>query len=94
MSIPQRQEILIIDDDALDREVYKRYLREAANRSFSFAEEATGKAGLEWLKHSPADCVLLDFNLPDMNGLELLEALKNGSGVCPVPVVMLTAARD
>ena len=94
MSIPQRQEILIIDDDALDREVYKRYLREAANRSFSFAEEATGKAGLEWLKHSPADCVLLDFNLPDMYGLELLEALKNGSGVCPVPVVMLTAARD
>jgi PAS domain S-box-containing protein len=96
METPRSQTILIIDDDALDREVYKRYLRETANRSFTFAEEATGKAGLDRLKHSPTptDCLLLDFNLPDMNGLQLLEALKNGSAMCPLPVVMLTAARD
>ena len=94
METTKSQKILIIDDDALDREVYKRFLREAPSRSFSFTEEATGRAGLERLKSSAPDCVLLDFNLPDMNGLEVLDALKNGSSACPFPIVMLTAARD
>lgn len=88
------QKVLIVDDDALDREVYKRYLLESSRRIFSFTEEATGAAAIERLKTFEADCVLLDFTLPDMTGLELLAQLRGSASSCPVPIVMLTGIRD
>jgi PAS domain S-box-containing protein len=88
------RKILIVDDDPLDREVYKGYLNEAWGGDFSFAEESTGAAAIARLKTFEADCVLLDFNLPDMNGFEVMSALKRDRAICPVPVVMLTAIRD
>lgn len=78
--------ILLIDDDELDRNLYKRYLSAFPDLNCSIIEFETGKAGLEYCSQQSPDCILLDFNLPDMDGLEFLSKLENTS----IPVLMLT----
>lgn len=68
--------IALIEDSKEDVDLYKFYL----NRAFEDAEIIEfqyGKQALESLKKSPVDCILLDYNLPDMNALELLDKINN-----------------
>ncbi len=80
---------LIIDDDPTDRAIFKQYLQGAG--SFVFREEGSGTAGMRACDEFRPDCVLLDYNLPDIDGLSVLRQLKNGNGELKYPVVMLTA---
>ncbi|HTQ53936.1 MAG TPA: response regulator [Bryobacteraceae bacterium] len=82
--------ILIIEDNAIDREVYKRCLGEAA-RGFEFAEAECGAAGIEMARSWCPDCALVDVNLPDMDGIEVLAQLKRPRGQVPFAAVVLTA---
>jgi len=88
---PQQLRILVVDDDRIDREIYKRCLKEIANPSFEFAEAESAAAGIELAKSGRPDCILLDYDLPDMNGLEVLDGFRSDSGSLPCAVVMLTA---
>ncbi len=83
--------ILIIDDDAADREIFKLYLELGQPGAFLFAEEDTGRSGLARLQSFQPDCVLLDFNLPDIDGLEMIRHLSEGREFLSCAVVMLTA---
>ncbi len=81
--------ILIIDDSPEDRETYKRLLgRDPGEYRFIECEE--GEEGLEALKDQPVDCILLDYRLPDMDGIEILDELFSSKTEKPVPVVFLT----
>src|ERR1051326_3626699 len=72
MDICRPSKILIIEDNAIDREVYKRCLWESTTWGFEFAEADSATAGIEMAKTWQPDCALLDVNLPDMNGIEAL----------------------
>ncbi len=87
MSGAQARTILIVDDSPEDRAAVRRLLRGAAT-PFVLVEAETGTDGLERFRASRPDLVLLDFHLPDMEGLEVLREL--GARPLPVPVVMLT----
>jgi PAS domain S-box-containing protein len=88
---PNPLKILIIDDEAADREIFKLYLELGQPGAFVFAEEATGRAGLARLQSFRPDCVLLDFNLPDIDGLEMIRHLSEGREFLSCAVVMMTA---
>lgn len=83
--------VLVVDDDAVDRMAVKRHLgRMGLPVETGEAEgvlEAIGR-----LSDDPYDCVLLDFNLPDGDGLTFLRGLRS-AGIS-VPVVMLTGQTD
>ena len=83
--------VLIIEDERLDREIYKRYLQDSFNFQFVFAESDSAAAGIEASRSWVPDCILLDFNLPDMDGLEVLPKLCGANGRLPCAVIMLTA---
>jgi PAS domain S-box-containing protein len=71
----QERTVLIVDDSAEDRELYRRYLAGEQKYSYHFIEAELGEEGLElWQKHQP-DVVLLDYRLPDLDGLEFLARL-------------------
>lgn len=91
MSKPQIQ-ILIVEDDLVDRMACRRALTQDANYEFVLFEAETGQEGLQVAHEQRPDCVLLDYHLPDMNGLEFLAALGHISGEISVPVMMLTGA--
>src|SRR4029077_14210805 len=86
--------ILVVDDDPVDREIYKRCLQQSQVWRFEFAEADCAAAGIQMLESWLPDCTLLDFNLPDMDGIEVLAKLHHEDGRVSCPVVMLTAFGD
>lgn len=83
--------ILLVDDDEMDRTMVRRALK-AAGLAVRFEEAADGRAALEALKNGAFDCALLDFRLPDGDGLSLLRQARE-AGVT-TPIIMLTGQGD
>ncbi len=82
--------VLIIDDCQEDREVYRRYLLQDREYNYTILEEESGERGLEICRQLQPDSILLDFLLPDLDGLEFLEQLKQQAPVAMPAVIMLT----
>ena len=92
--IAKRPLILIVDDAPEDIAIYKRHLTRGQGRRYKIWEATTGAKALAICQRHRPDCVLLDFRLPDMNGLEVLQALADKSGSLPCAVVMLAEIGD
>ena len=85
--------VVIIDDSPDDRsEIRRLLLRGSIERRYIFVEAQTGAAGIKAVFDAPAmpDCVVLDFNLPDMDALDVLAVLAGPDGLPACPVVVLT----
>src|SRR5438105_2399030 len=82
--------ILLVEDTAEDRALYRHFLRSEVASAYVFLEAATGEEGLRLCATARPDCLLLDFHLPDMTGIEFLSALQAETVRLPYPVVMLT----
>ena len=89
MAHPLRR-VLIVDDSPEDREAYRRYLRTDPDHGYEFIETESGVEGVALCRRHGPDCVLLDYRLPDLDGLSFLtdlECVVEGVGV---PVIVLT----
>lgn len=84
--------ILIVEDDIVDRLACRRAIARDPACDFTLLEAETGKQGLELAATERPDCILLDYNLPDLNGLEFLSALADAVGEVRIPVMLLTGA--
>lgn len=84
------QKILIVDDNPTDRELYRRFLARGESQNFDFLEADCAEAGLKLLDGAAPECVLLDYRLPDLNGVEFLAERKRRGLPLDCPVVMLT----
>src|SRR5829696_4499716 len=79
--------ILIVDDSSEDRELYRRLLGQDPERNYEFLETDLGEEGLRLAQEERPDCLLLDYRLPDMDGLEFLGRLQQQR---TLPVIVLT----
>jgi signal transduction histidine kinase/ActR/RegA family two-component response regulator len=79
--------VLVIDDE----EVSRYLVRQALGSSFSSIEASSGRTGIELARSRHPRAILLDLNMPEMNGFEVLEALKADPASQGIPVVILTA---
>ena len=94
MTTPQTRTILLVEDNPHDRAMVRRLLQ-GQRREYVIHEAATGEAGLARCRELQPDCVLLDYNLPDMNGREWLAAYARGlEHGAPVPVAILSGEDD
>lgn len=83
--------ILIVDDSLPMRGVLKKTVRSAGYGGARFLEAENGKAALDILGTTQVDLVITDFNMPVMNGLEMLKTIKaDPSGQAPPVVVIST----
>ncbi|MDZ8088806.1 MAG: PAS domain-containing protein [Nostoc sp. DedQUE12b] len=86
----QQRALLIVDDSPEDRELYRRYLLRDREYSYTILEATLGQQGLElWQQHQP-DVVLLDYRLPDLDGLEFLAQLQPSTQQPCLPVIVVT----
>ncbi|MBW4597616.1 MAG: response regulator [Brasilonema angustatum HA4187-MV1] len=86
--------LLIIDDCAEDRRIYRRYLLKDPHQSYQILEADSAKDALALCQKILCDVILLDFNLPDMTGLEILDHLTQQISDTNAPVIMLTGQGD
>jgi PAS domain S-box-containing protein len=84
--------ILVVEDNPADRALYRVYLNHVAG--LVLAEAESGAEGLRLCRESPPDCILLDFTLPDMNGLEFIDRLRPNAASLPCALIMLTGIAD
>lgn len=82
--------ILIVDDSSPMRAVLKKVIRASGFKAGQIHEAGDGRMGLAILDAQWIDVVLTDYNMPDMNGLELLQQIKRNEASRDVPVVMVT----
>ena len=81
--------ILLIDGNLRDREYYAWRLG-ASQLRYEFVHAATGRAGLDHCARQPIDCVVLELDLPDMPGFEVLAKLARSACHPEMAVVVLT----
>ncbi len=88
--------ILLVEDDRVDVLSVKRAFKELKIAN-PLQVVGNGEAGLEWLRdeQNPKPClILLDLNMPRMNGLEFLKEMKRDEELRRIPVIVLTSSND
>ncbi|CAN1211685.1 hypothetical protein TUMEXPCC7403_15890 [Tumidithrix helvetica PCC 7403] len=86
--------ILIVDDSEVDRATYIRYLQQDPDWSYHIIEAETLAEGIELWRSQHPEIVLVDYLLPDGDGLDLLKAMGKSSPDMQPGVIMLTGHGD
>ncbi len=88
--------ILLVEDDIVDAASVARILKEL-NITNPLVHLNNGKEALEYLRNTnnqKPSLILLDLNMPEMNGLEFLKVIKADDTLKELPVVVLTTSDD
>lgn len=89
---PRMSNILIVDDSPTMRRMVAASLRSLP--AARFGEAANGLEAIERVALGPVDLIILDLNMPDMHGLEVLDFLRSHQAYREVPVIVLTTRGD
>lgn len=81
--------LLVVDDDANNREAVAQVLLEYAP-TLRLLSAINGKQALQILEKRPIDLILLDWEMPEMNGIETLQAIKKHDLLKEIPILMYT----
>lgn len=85
-----KKKILIIDDDG----AMLRMMRTWLSVKYRVYMASSGKIALTFLAQTPVDLVLLDYEMPVMNGPDVLKEIRATQGIKDLPVIFLTAKDD
>lgn len=86
--------ILLVEDNETDIWLFQEAF-EALNIRHDLEIARDGERALARLRsHPPPDLILLDINMPKLDGFEVLEAVRQHPMLCLIPVIMLSSSRD
>jgi serine phosphatase RsbU (regulator of sigma subunit)/CheY-like chemotaxis protein len=83
--------LLVVDDNSMNRIMLSRYI---AKLGYQTALAENGRQALEKLQGEPFDLVLLDVQMPEMDGYQVLEHLKANPRLRDIPVIMISAVEE
>lgn len=86
----KRKHILVVDDDSSVLKLLKGYLTER----YDVATAISGKIALKFLETKKTDMVLLDYEMPNENGAEVLAKIRENPNTANLPVVFLTGVTE
>jgi two-component system chemotaxis response regulator CheY len=82
--------VLVVDDSLPMRSVIKKTIKASGFKVGKLFEASNGREALDLLREEWLDLVLIDYNMPDMNGLELISEMKKDELLKSIPVIMTT----
>jgi len=88
---PHGPVILLVDDNPQNLQVLGNLLQ-AEKYEIEFA--VNGEAALGWLKNGQFDLILLDINMPGMNGFEVCKRIRSDKGMSEIPIIFLSAESE
>jgi two-component system, chemotaxis family, chemotaxis protein CheY len=83
--------ILLVDDSRIMRSILKNVIREKMMIDTVFYEAPNGKIAFDIMDETTIDLLLVDWNMPELNGLELVKILRNMEQYRRLPILMVTA---
>ena len=88
----ERRRILVVEDEFVNQEILKSLIGEA----YEVVPAYTGAEAMELVRtqHETLSLILLDLNLPDIQGLELLRRIREDAAFSRLPVIVMTADRE
>src|SRR5271170_3730372 len=89
--ISQPTSILVVDDTSANLQVLAGMLKE---RGYTARPVPSGKLALLAARRDPPDLILLDINMPEMNGFEVCEQLKADDKLKGIPVIFISALTE
>jgi two-component system chemotaxis response regulator CheY len=92
MSLADQLKVLIVDDTTTSRMLIRDGLQALGIKNITFA--ADGEQALKSMAAQPAHLVISDFNMPNLDGLGLLQALRRNGPTQNTPFIMLTGKGD
>ena len=87
-SAVRRDRIMIVDDDEAIRRYTKKLLE---SEYYEVIPAVNGRDALDRIFENPPDLIVVDYQMPEMNGLEFIEKLKSHSHLSRIPTMMLTS---
>ena len=84
-------QMLVVDDNRVNRLLLTRALEQNGHH---VANAENGRIAMELLRSKPFDVLLLDIDMPEMNGFEVLEALLTDNNLRDIPVIMTSASDE
>lgn len=79
--------ILVVDDDEMFLKIYDGLLGDAG---YDVAQAKSGQAALTASKETPPDLILMDLNMPKMNGFQAIRKLREESETAKTPIIAIT----
>ncbi len=86
--------IVVVDDSRVMRQIVIRALRQAGEGGHDIAEAENGRHALEVVATHAPDLVLSDWNMPEMSGIDLLDALRASGSTVPFGFVTSEGSED
>lgn len=88
----EKRRVLLVEDDAINQEM----LRETLEGTYDIAFARTGEEALTLIReqYETTSIILLDLNLPDMGGIEILKQIKGNPVYSHIPVIVMTADNE
>ncbi len=87
--LDEHYKVHIVDDESIYREILKDILNDGR---FNLSESGSGKQCLQYLADNTPDIILLDINMPCMDGYEVCKKIKQDSRFKDTPILFLTAS--
>lgn len=84
--------ILVVDDSKVMREMLIACLR--GQEGLSFTQASSGLEAIEQLSLKPFDLLLLDLNMPDIGGIEVVEFVRSQDQLRNIPIIIVTTRGD
>jgi two-component system chemotaxis response regulator CheY len=88
-ALDKNMKVLVVDDFSTMRRIIKNLLRDLGFTNISEADD--GSTALPMLKEGDFDFVVTDWNMPGMQGIDLLKAIRADGKLSHIPVLMVTA---
>lgn len=85
-----KETVLVIDDDKWNLILAQKLL----SQEYRVAAVNSGEKALQYLENTEPDLILLDIQMPEMDGFEVMERLRSHASWCKIPVIFLTADRS
>jgi len=85
--------VLIVDDQSTSRGILSQMIR-GVNSKIQVTEKESSVESIKWASEHTADLVFVDYEMPEMNGIEFVRLLRTLTNYASVPVVMITIKND
>ena len=83
--------VMVVDDSRIQRNIIKNCLKEKFGETLDIVEASDGLIAHKMIGESLPDLLLVDWNMPSLNGLNLVKSLRNTTKTAGLPIIMITS---